>query len=243
MIRALLIDDEPPACAILRTLLADHPTITVTGEAGTLATARAQLEAGDYDLVFLDIQLRGGDGFDLVPHARPGARIIFVTAYDAHALRAFEVNALDYLLKPIAPERLAQALARLDTPARPSPAAPALDPDDRLLLHLGPGHERFVRLADIRLVSSCENYSEVTLGNGEHFLVRKTMKAWEEQLPSARFVRVHRTTLVNLAHATRLERETDATSHLHLEGVAAPVAVSYRFLPALRQKLGARSER
>ncbi len=239
MIRALLIDDEPPARDILRALLAEHPSISIIGESGTLATARDQLASADYDLVFLDVQLRGGTGFDLVPHVRPGARIIFVTAYDAHALRAFEVNALDYLLKPIAPERLTKALARLDVTASPPPPALPLEHDDRLLLHLGAGNERFVRLADIRLVVSCENYSEVTLASGEHFLVRKTMKAWEEQLPPSRFVRVHRTTLVNLAHVVRLERETDATSRLHLADVVAPVAVSYRFLPALREKLAA----
>ena len=235
MIRALLIDDEPPACDILRTLLADHPHITVSGEAGTLASARTRLARDDYDLVFLDIQLRGGTGFDLVPHVRPEARIIFITAYDVHAVRAFEVNALDYLLKPVSPDRLSRSLARLTPLAEP--ALPVFAPDDRLLLKLGAGNERFVRLADIRLVTSCENYTGVSLGGGECLLVRKTMKSWEDLLPPAQFARVHRTTLVNLAHAGRLERETDSTSLLYLDGVDEPVTVSYRHLPDLREKL------
>lgn len=235
MPRALLIDDEPPARDILRALLAAHADVVVTAEAGTLASAREALARDDYDLVFLDIQLRGGTGFDLVPNVRPGAKIIFVTAFDSHALRAFEVNALDYLLKPVAPQRLAHALGRLEQP--PAPSALPLTTDDRVLLKLGSGQERFVLLADIRLLASCENYSEVALAGGEHFLVRRTMKAWETSLPSSHFLRVHRTAIVNVAHITRIERVTEATSRVHLDGVADPVAVSYRYLPTLREAL------
>src|SRR5689334_4894881 len=91
-VRALIIDDEPPARSVLRMLLAAHANVEVVGEAGTLRTARELLATLDYTLVFLDIQLRGGTGFDLVPQVRAGAAIIFVTAHDEHALRAFEVN-------------------------------------------------------------------------------------------------------------------------------------------------------
>jgi two-component system, LytTR family, response regulator len=235
MLRAILIDDEPPARDILRALLAAHPDVVVMAEAGTLASAREALARDDYDLVFLDIQLRGGTGFDLVPHVRTGAKIIFVTAFDSHALRAFEVNALDYLLKPVAPQRLARALARLTQ--SPEPSALPLTPDDRVLLKLGSGQERFVLLTDIRLLASCENYSEVTLSGSEHFLVRKTMKAWETALPSSHFLRVHRTAIVNVSHITRIERVTESTSRVHLDGVADPVTVSYRYLPTLREAL------
>src|SRR5687768_13743068 len=98
MPRALIIDDEPLACLDLRVRLMAHPEIVVTGEAGTLAEGRTALARDTYDVVFLDVQLRGGTGFDLVPYVRPNARIVFVTGYDRFALRAFEVNALDYLL-------------------------------------------------------------------------------------------------------------------------------------------------
>lgn len=237
---ALIIDDEPPACDALRALLAEHASVVIAGEAGTMAEARARLAATDYDLVFLDIQLRGGNGFDLVPFVRPGARIIFVTAYDQHALRAFEINALDYLVKPVAPARLATAIARLGSLPASAPAAPARPwlIDDRVLLKLGAGQERFVCLAEIRCVASNENYSELRVGaSGEHLLVRQTMKAWEELLPSAQFVRVHRQMIVNVAHALRLERVSEATSRLFLAGVAEPVSVSYRYVAALRARL------
>lgn len=243
MPRALIIDDEPPACEILRALLAEHPSVQVVGEAGTIDDARTQLARGDYDLVFLDIQLRGGTGFDLVPSVRVGAHIVFVTAFDQHALRAFEINALDYILKPVSPERIALSLRRAPAPSSPSPAVqppPASGPlrlDDRVLLKLSTGTERFVHLADIHCVASCENYSEVFFGNGERVFVRKTMKAWEHLLPVSYFVRAHRHAIVNTRHLTRIERVSVSTSLLHLEGVSEPVRASYRYLPALREKM------
>src|SRR5690242_11409511 len=110
MHRALIIDDEIAAREELRSLLAAHPSITVTGEAGTMSNARALLTGGNYDLVFLDIQLLGGLGFDLLPHVREPANVVFVSGHDGYAIRAFEVNALDYLLKPATAARLATTL-------------------------------------------------------------------------------------------------------------------------------------
>lgn len=245
MLRALIIDDEPPACDILRALLGEHPHVRIVGEAGTIDDARIRLAQDDYDLVFLDIQLRGGSGFDLTPHIRPGAHIVFVTAFDQHALRAFEINALDYILKPVSPERLAVSLRRTPPPPAgetsdstpPVPRSP-LTTEDRVLLKLGTGSERFVRLSDIRCLASCENYSELYLRDGERVFVRKTMKAWEQLLP-ATFVRAHRHAIVNTQHLDRIERVSVSTSLLHLSGVAEPIRASYRYLAALREKVPA----
>ena len=235
---ALIIDDEPLARRDLRSLLPAE--VTVVGEAARFAEARALLRSASYDLVFLDVQLLGGSGLDLVPDVRPGARIIFVTAFDQHAVRAFEVNALDYLLKPVAPERLALALARLGPATTPAPApavAAPLKNDDRVLLRLGPEGDRFVRVQDIRRVSSCENYSEVQLGDDARLFVRRTMKAWEESLPPVQFLRVHRHVIVNLTHVERLERGGESFQ-LHLAGVAEPVPVSQRHEAEVRERLG-----
>jgi two-component system LytT family response regulator len=246
MKRALLIDDEPASCDVLRVLLRAHPEIAVVRDAGTIAEAKVALAAPDYDLVFLDIQLIGGTGFDLVPHIRPGARIIFVTAFDRHAVRAFEVNALDYLVKPVAPERLARAVARalaatVAPASESSPTTQRLNLDDRVLLKLGAGHERFVCVGDIRCITSNENYTEVALGcTGERLLVRRTLHSWENVLPDEAFFRVHRQTIVNLTHARGLQRSTESISHLTLAGVAAAVVVSNRYLPALRDRLPGR---
>lgn len=248
--RALIIDDEIPARAALRGLLRDHPEITLAGEADTMEAAAQRLGSGDYDLVFLDVQLRGGTGFDLVPSVRPEARVIFVTAFDQFAVRAFEVNALDYLLKPVRPQRLTEALRRLaaappESPAsHPSPPAPvagpapsALAPDDLVFLKTGSGTTRFVPLADIAAIASNENYSAAHLGNGTRLFVRRTMKSWEDALPATHFVRVHRATIINLDRYRGADRQTEQTTLLHLDGLAEPVRASFRYLPELRERL------
>jgi two-component system LytT family response regulator len=234
--RTLLIDDEAAARDDLRRLLAAHPGVTIAGEAGRLAEAQALLARDDYDLVLLDIQLRGGSGFDLVPHVRPGARIIFVTAHDQYALRAFEVNALDYLLKPVEPARLAEALRRAAA-APPEPSTAALRADDVVQVKTGPGAARFVRVADIVLVTSQDNYSDVRLAGGEHFLVRQTLAAWEERLPASHFMRVHRQALVSLARIEGYAHVDEETTHLRLAGLAEPVRARRQHLPELQARL------
>ncbi len=237
----LLIDDEPPARAVLRTLLAAYPEVGVAGEAGTIPAARELLAAGGYDAVFLDIQLRGGTGFDLVPLVRPGAALIFVTAHDEHALRAFEVNALDYLLKPIKPERLAATLARWApgrTAAREDagPTPGRLRAGDTVYVRTD-GGARFLELAAITAIRSCENYSELDLVTGERILVRQTLRAWEDTLPAPPFARAHRQALINLARLQRIEDDGGDAPLLHLEGLRSPLRVSRREWTELKARL------
>ncbi len=235
--RILLIDDEPSARQFLRLALADHPAAEIAGEAGTMNEARDLLARPDYDLVLLDIQLRGGSGFDLVPLVRADARIVFVTAYDQHALRAFAVNALDYLLKPIDPARLAESLQRAAQTLRPF--APALASSDIVQVKTGSGTTRFIPVASIALITTSDNYTELTLAEGARHYIRRTLKSWEESLPSATFVRVHRHALVNLAHLRRTDRVSDETTLLTVAGVAEPVRASFRYAQDLRARLAA----
>ncbi len=163
MLRALLIEDETTARADLRAKLAAHPEVTILAEAATMRGARTLLARTDYDLVLLDIQLIGGNSFDLVPDVRPGARIIFVTAYDTYAMRAFEINALDYLLKPVVPARLAEALRRATPPPDPhaeDAAGPALHLNDRVYLRSGL-RARFAVVGDIGVIAAHDNYQSL----------------------------------------------------------------------------------
>lgn len=243
MMRTLIIDDEAPARAALRGLMRAHPEMVLAGEADTIEEATKRLGGGDYDLVFLDVQLRGGTGFDLVPLVRPGARIVFVTAFDQHALRAFEVNALDYLVKPVRPQRLNETLRRHSTPpigsSSSAPPVPAMAPGDFVYLSMGNGTSRFVALADLAAIASNENYSEAYLGGGARLLVRRTMKSWEDTLPSSHFVRVHRSIIINLARYRGSDRQSYETTLLHVDGLAEPLRASFRYLPELRARLAA----
>jgi two-component system LytT family response regulator len=238
MPRALIIDDEVSARADLRLLLAAHPDVTIVGEAALIVQAQALLARDDYDLVFLDIQLLGGTGFELVPQVRAGARIIFVTAHDNFALRAFEVNALDYLLKPVRVARLAESFARLAAPV-PAGAAPALRSDDVVYVKTGPGAARFVRVPEILLLVSQDNYSEVRLSTGEHFLVRQTLAAWEERLPATHFMRVHRRSIVNLSQIEGFENQDDEVALLRVTGLTEPVRARRQNWTELRARLTA----
>lgn len=242
MLRTLLIEDEAPARADLRAKLAAHPEIAVLAEAATVKAARGLLARPDYDLVFLDVQLLGGNAFDLVADVRPGARIIFVTAYDNYALRAFEINALDYLLKPVSPLRLAESLRRLAVPVEDecgdASAVPVWRMDDTVYLRSGQ-QARFVPVAEISLISAQDNYSEVRLADGTKVFLRKTLKAWEDALPASHFMRVHRTQIVNLARVLRYERDGDEHTLLHLEGVDEAVSASRYRWAELRERLGA----
>jgi two-component system LytT family response regulator len=235
--RALLIDDEVAARDGLRWLLAAHPGHTIVGEAATFSQAQAQLARTDYELVFLDIQLVGGSGFDLVSHVRVGARIIFVTAFDRHALRAFEVNAVDYLLKPVSPERFAASLARLAQPAASPRALPMLATDDTVLVSTDAG-DHFVPVAEIAVVFSNANYSDVQLRSGKRLFTRRTMKLWEELLPSAAFLRVHRHALVNLACVEEHQRVGREAFELRVIGAREPVTVSRYCVAELQERLG-----
>jgi two-component system LytT family response regulator len=241
--RALLIDDEPLARLELRRLLQAHPHVVVTGEASTMTEARAQLARQDYDLVFLDIQLRGGNGFDLLVEIAPSAQVIFVTAYDRYAVRAFEVNALDYLLKPVTASRLVTALGRLDRvpPANDdatAAATPRLTADDRVYVKTG-STTRFVPLSNLGAIRSCENYTELHLTTGEKLLVLRSLKSWEESLPAETFVRVHRQTLVNLTHVAAIRRTGDDEVLFELTAPVAAVSASRRQLAELRHRFAA----
>ncbi len=248
MLRALLIDDEPDARADLRCSLAPHAAaLEIAGEAETLPEAQHALTTTDYDVVFLDVQLRGGTGFDLVPFVRPEARIVFVTAHDQYALRAFEVNALDYLLKPMNDDRLAAAIVRLVAAAATAALQAAEPPDDQPgvplrpadVVYLRTGNQgRFVPLHQISLIEAEQNYSAARLRDRSHLLLRRTMKSWEELLPSSHFMRVHRTTIVNLARVVRYERDREEHTSLFLEGCDEPVNVTRKLWPDLEDRLG-----
>lgn len=240
MLRTLLIDDEPAARRDLRQLLDAHTDVTVVGEAATLDTGRELLTRESYGLVFLDVQLFGGTGFDLVPFVRPEARVVFVSAFDRFALRAFEVNALDYLQKPVRPARLAETLRRaaVEAPEPTAPAAaPALRTDDLVHVKTGPGTARFLPVTDIVAIASQDNYTELNLANGERLLVRQTLAAWEQRLPTVHFLRVHRQTIVNLNFLRGYTHEDETVSLLQLAHVAEPVRARRHVWPELAARL------
>jgi two-component system, LytTR family, response regulator len=200
--KALVVDDEPLARRELRRLLDAFPWIEVVGEAGNIDEARVAIEELSPEVVFLDIQMPGGTGFDLLVQLDRVPRIVFTTAYDQYAVKAFDVNALDYLLKPIEPERLATALRKIQaTPAHSAPIADA--PLEQLFIR--DGHRCwFVPLREVSLLSAEGNYVRLLWGR-ERPLLGRSLAALEQKLDPKRFFRVNRSQVVNLDFIQQVE--------------------------------------
>ncbi|MEM1413535.1 MAG: LytTR family DNA-binding domain-containing protein [Myxococcota bacterium] len=238
MLRSLIVDDEPHCRAWVRRQLAEFPDVTVVGEAGSLDEAAAAHERLQPDLVFLDVELRDGTGFDLLRRCPLKAHVIFLTAFQEHAHRAFAVDATDYLLKPVHPDRLREAVDRART--RPIPArslgSPRLRLQDRVLVAEDRGSRR-VAVADIAYISGAVDYSELHLVAGDSLILRRSLREWEEQLPPP-FARVHRSTIVNLGLVESLHARDRALA-LRLRGVRGELAVSRRRAREIAKRLRA----
>src|SRR5262245_23758152 len=207
-IRTLVVDDEPIARARVVALLRNEADIEVVGECSSGRQAISAIETMSPDLLFLDIQMPEGDGLDLARtiQAQGAPAVVFVTAYDDYALKAFEVHALDYLLKPFSAERFRSALGharehvshRRKGSEAPKPALPDRRNarPNRLMIKSG-GRIHFVRMADIDWCEAQGNYVRVHVGPQEH-LVRDTMSHLESELDPQQFVRIHRSTIVNV---------------------------------------------
>ena len=241
---ALIVDDERLARRDLRDLLeAQHGAeVRVAGEAATVAEAATLARTSGADVVFLDIHLAGESGFDLLPLLEPDIDVVFVTAFDQHAVRAFEVNALDYLTKPVSPERLAVTVARLRAGAgtRGSVRAEATGPlsyDDRLFLRVD---ERmaFLAVRDTVAIAADGDNASLWLTSGHVVRVRKPLRAWEERLPAKQFVRIHRSTLVNLTAVERVEEWSHFTYRIYVRGYREPLEMSRRYGARVREQLG-----
>jgi two-component system LytT family response regulator len=236
--RALIVDDERLARVDLRHLLEAHPQIRVAGEAESISEAAALIEQAPPDLVFLDVQMPGESGFDLLDRTRLAAHVIFVTAYDEFAVRAFEVNALDYLLKPVAPERLEKAVTRFLTQSKPRSAAPRkLEYGDSIFLTLGDS-PRFVKLASLVAIHARGDYTSLVATSGALGMVLKSLREWEQALPASHFCRIHRSSIINCEHVARFEKWFNDSYRVHLRHVDEPVVMSRRYASAFRERFG-----
>lgn len=221
--KAIIIDDERLARAELKKLLQDYPEVEVVDEAANAEEGIAKIESQQPDLIFLDIQMPGKTGFDMLSQLEKAPHVIFTTAYDEFALKAFEVNALDYLLKPIEPKRLADAVQKLSAgETREQRAEPGstnnslLTENDQVFVKDG---ERcwFVKLSDIRLFESVGNYAKVFFGPNKP-LILKSLNALEERLDEKTFFRANRKHIVNLRMIEKIEPYFNGGLLLELKG-------------------------
>jgi two-component system LytT family response regulator len=233
--KALIIDDERLARSEVRRLLLEFSWVSVVGEAENADEALAKINELRPDLLFLDVQMPGKSGFDLLESIRgEPPHVIFTTAYDEFALRAFEVNALDYLVKPITPERLGVALSRVRE-AGPQPVSDApLRASDHVLVRDG-ARCWFIPLRQIRLLESDGNYTRVYFDSAKP-LIYRSLSTLEQRLPTDTFFRVNRQQIVNLGYIENIESWFSGGLKVWLRG-GEECEVSRRAARTFRQKL------
>lgn len=254
MLRVMLVDDEPPARRGLRRLLQGYSDVEVVAEAGSLSEARASASAIRLDAIFLDVELADGRGFDLVAQLQPVPAIVFVTAHDLYAVKAFDVAALDFLLKPIAPERLGLTVERL---RRTLQGATQYDPrgrgrEDDFELDKNPrpggasqqrihlridGKSVIAPLHTVAMLTAEADFTRVVLNDARDYLVCRLLRQFEAELPAPPFVRISRSLIINLSRVERVEWQDAGRCSVSLGGDVAPVRLGRIAARRLRQSI------
>lgn len=246
-IRALLVDDEILARVALHQALASHPDVTVVGECSNAAEAAQAVEALKPDLMFLDIQMPDIDGFKFLHDLKPGAlpMVVFATAYGQHALRAFDANALDYLLKPIDQDRFDRMMTRVRTHWHGHVAADARSelsrprPDGEWLARISVKvgeHVRVIAAQEIDWIEANGNYVQIHAA-GATYLHRETLSQLEDTLDPSRFLRVHRAVIVNVERVREVHPLFNGNAELVLHD-GTRIGLSRRFRERARHLLG-----
>ncbi|SFC24866.1 LytR/AlgR family response regulator transcription factor [Tropicimonas isoalkanivorans] len=238
MLRVIVVDDEPPARRGLRRLLDAHGDVEIVGTAESVAEAAEVCDVQRPDLILLDVTLVDGEGFDLLDRLSPMPLIVLVTASAAHAIRAFEVGALDFLLKPVAPERLALTMDRvrnaLSGEGGRAIAEGGTMQSGRMVISEG-GNTIIVSCDEIGLLSADADFTRILLLNGRDHLVCRRLGQFEDDLPSPPFVRLGRSLIANLSHVDRIEARGSGGSLLHMNGNRRPVALGRAATQRLRK--------
>jgi two-component system, LytTR family, response regulator len=237
-LKALIIDDERLARSALRRLLSAHPEVKIIGEAANPDEAIRAIGKTSPDVLFLDVEMPGGSGFDLLEKLEDVPAVIFTTAYDEYAVRAFEVSALDYLVKPITAKRLAAALGRaqkaLAVILKERSSTDGMSSVHQIFVRDG---DRcwIVRLTDISLLESEGNYTRLHFG-GNAPLILRSLTAIEQRLSPATFFRANRSQIVNLSWIEAAENDIDGRLSIKLRN-GKQVEISRRQSRSLRELL------
>ena len=235
--RALLVDDERLARKQLRASLAHFPEIEIVAESAGVPEALTAAQEHRPDVVFLDIQMPGATGFEFLENASGSFATIFVTAHDRFALRAFEVNGLDYLLKPIERDRLAQAIHRLSARPQPTAQSAALLKSTDYLFVTSTSGSRFIQVRKIQYVVAAGPYTEIFVDDGSKWMMLRSIKEWRARLPQAQFAAIHRSTIVNLDFVDRIEPLPNYSHRLTLRGSKCQLLMSRRRALFLKERM------
>jgi len=239
LLRVLIVDDEHLARQAMRRLLARHPEVEIVGEADGVADARQAIERTQPQLVFLDIELGGGDGFDVLAALERPPIVVFVTAYAEYAVEAFAVNAVDYLLKPVEPERLAESLTRAEREiARAAlPAEPGA-PKGVIALKT-PKRTVLAQPAEIVALRADGDFTHVFVADQPALMMWRTLAHFEGLLPSPPFLRLGRSLIVNRDRLRKVETPSRESARIMLQGMSEALTLGRAASARLREALDA----
>lgn len=228
-IRVCIVDDEPLAINEMEMLLGENGGIEICGKATNAMEAIELVNKEKPDVVFLDIQLKEINAFSILEKLKVNTHIVFVTAYDKFATRAFEVNALDYLLKPVHPLRLKETLERYKSNTNfQRPKELTYKYADRIIIS-EKNEYKLIIIKDILFISSDGDYTTIHLNNDKKKLILKSMNDWEKLLPNEHFARIHRATIINLEYIERIEKGFNNTCKVYLEKLPQSLQMSQRY--------------
>ncbi len=236
--RTVLLDDDEEDRAHFRSLIRRHPSIEIVGEASHLKDALQLVIAGNADVLALDTRIDGRSVLDECRFFPSSVRLLFLTREHENALRAFELDAIDYLIKPVDSARLAETVRRMLRIEWARPSAPA--PSSATVLIPFERGRRGTPLDEVCLIQAFGNYTRVVLSGGKSEIVLRSLAKWERILPMPPFLRVHRNTLVHSGRVRGLE-ETGNGHSLKVEDVDEPVAISRRCLTEVREAVFAKA--
>lgn len=231
--RAIIVDDEPLARLEIIRLLGSYPQIIIVDEADSVQTAKNLIELLQPDLLFLDINLGTQSGFDLLEITERNFQIIFITAYDKYAIRAFEINALDYLLKPVHPERLRESIARLGHPLR-NELKIKLEPFDKILVN-NQSCSKFVTISSINYIEAKGDYTKINTHNSGTGIVHQTIKKWIELLPRNMFLQIHRSYIVNINNILEIKKRNNSSYQVMLSNINKQIPLSRTFFEKIKE--------
>jgi two-component system LytT family response regulator len=246
-IRAILVDDVELMRITLKKVLEQFPHIELIGEASDFDSAKELINSAKPDLVFLDIDLNGLTSIDLLSQVNHVPKIIFITSHPDFAIKAFELNAIDYILKPISTEKIKKAIERLTNDevvpkqVENEVNSPLTENNERfeaeqIILLSFDNKMNFIKVKDINYIEAFGNYTKIFLSDGKLSITYNSIKNWDNKLPHDTFIQIHRSTIANLMNVVKIEKWTNDTGRLYLKGIDKPFEISRSYFFQIKKK-------
>ncbi|MES2780344.1 MAG: LytTR family DNA-binding domain-containing protein [Bacteroidota bacterium] len=243
-IKTVIIEDDLASITLLTEFLKSFDFIEVIGKATTFKESEVLLQenSNTIDLAILDIDLQGANSLDLIKYLTPQTKIVFTTSFTEFAVKAFEYNTIDYIVKPISFDRLKKALGRINIVEKTledidefTKLNSRFSINNMVLMNIN-NEMKFIKIKDINYIQAKGNYTNVCLEDGTQFVTYGLIKIWEDKLPLDDFFRVHRSTIVNLHNVIKIDKGTYDTGILYLKGLAEPFEVSRNYFSIIKNK-------